>query len=67
MRQNLEKKKKKIKNSIHSVQTEPYKAAVRGAWVAHLVEHLTLGFCLGHDLMGGGIKPRVSLRVQWTV
>ena len=33
-----------------------------GTWVAQWVEHLTLDFGSGHDLMVCGIKPCVRLR-----
>ena len=32
-----------------------------GAWVAHLVELLTLDFGSGHDVMVRGIEPHVGL------
>jgi len=39
---------------------------LRGAWVAKLVKHLTLGFGSGHHLMGRGIKiePYIGLSVE---
>ena len=35
--------------------------------MAQLVEQMTLGFSSGHDLIGGGIEPCVSLHAQWGV
>ena len=32
-----------------------------GAWVAQSVEHLTLDFSSGHDLMVCGFEPHVQL------
>ena len=32
-----------------------------GPWVAHSVEHLTLGFSSGHDLMVRGLEPSMGL------
>ena len=32
-----------------------------GAWVAHLVECLSLGFSLGHNLIVRGFDPHVQL------
>ena len=33
----------------------------RGAWVAQLLEHSTLDFGSGHDLMVHGIEPHMGL------
>ena len=40
------------------------KKQLRGAWVAQSVEHPTIGFNSGHDLMGHGIKPCVGLHAE---
>lgn len=37
------------------------------AWVAQLVECLTLGFSPGHDLMGHGVKSHNRLHTQQEV
>ena len=37
------------------------KSALGGTWVAQLVNHLTLGFCSGHDLTVHEMEPRAGL------
>ncbi|EFC50903.1 hypothetical protein NEISUBOT_05674, partial [Neisseria subflava NJ9703] len=37
------------------------KTAMRGAWVAQSVEHLTLGSNSGHDLTVGEFEPHIRL------
>jgi len=39
------------------------KAYSRGAWVAQLVKH----FSLGHDLLSPGMEPRLRLPAQWGI
>ena len=43
----------------NSVYTRGYK--VRGAWVAQLLEHLTLDFGSGHDFMVHETEPHIEL------
>ena len=43
------------------------KASWRGTWVAQLVNHWTLGFRSGCDLMGHGMEPHIRLHAQWGV
>ena len=50
--------------NIMCVHLPSTSAGIRGAWVAQLVEHLTLDFGSGHELTVRGIEPCIGLHAE---
>ena len=51
---------------IHAKKKKKRREELRGTWMAQLVEHLTLDFGIGHDLMVCEFEPQVGLHADST-